>query len=110
MDVSKLDNQKVKVAYKTYTIKLKDSIKQGQLLGEADHHKEIIKISRRQSPVAIVDTLVHEILHCIWYTNGIGYTLDGEEAEEFIVNSYATSIVTIFIDNPWIIKLIDEVI
>lgn len=110
MDLKDLDGRRVKVANKFYTIKLKKSIRQDRLLGESNHDREVIKICTKQASGAFVDTLIHEILHCIWHTNGLGYTLDAEEVEEFIVHSYATSLMTVFIDNPWLIKLIDETV
>lgn len=110
MDLSNLDGRKVKVANKTYKIRLKSSIRKGTLLGESDHYKEVIKLSTRQSPGALADTLVHEILHCIWNTNGIGYVLDAEEIEEFVVHSYATSLMAVFVDNPWLTKFLGKIV
>lgn len=110
MDLSDLDGRKIKVANKTYRIRLRSSIRQGRLLGESNHYREVIKLSTRQSPGALADTLLHEILHCIWYSNGIGYVLDADEVEEFVVNSYATSLMAVFVDNPWLIDFFRKIV
>jgi hypothetical protein len=109
MDLSQIDGRIVKVGSKKYTIRIKKSIKKGALLGQSKHYEEVIEISLSQSENSFADTLMHEILHCIWYDNGIGYAIGSEQIEEFIVSSYAGSLMAVFMDNPWILKFISDI-
>jgi hypothetical protein len=110
VDVKNIHGRTVKVGSRKYFIHVKKSIKKGTLLGQAKHYDEVIEIVSTQSDTSFVDTLLHEILHCIWYDNGIGYALDCEQVEEFVVNSFSSGLISVFMDNPWLIKFINDTI
>ena len=108
MDLKKLNNKKLRVLNRTYTLKVKKSIQGGRFLGMTNHNDNEILISRKQDIDSFADTLLHEILHCIWYTTGIAYALDAKEAEEFSVNLLASSIMAVLTDNPWVLEVINH--
>lgn len=108
MELKELDDKKIKIANKIYKIKLKKKIKNGHYLGHTHHHKLKISICTNQSKEDIIDTFLHEVLHCIWYTQGIINVTDSSNLEEFIVNSTSVNLMSIFQDNPWILDLLKE--
>lgn len=50
------------------------------------------------SPELLIDTFLHEVLHALWWLQGIQ---DGDD-EERTVRSMATGMVMLFRDNPWL--------
>lgn len=61
------------------------------------------------SPVTMVDTLLHEILHAIYWVHGI----DDKDEEERIVNTMAVAWTQVWRDNPalldWLTAIMVEV-
>jgi len=108
MDVKEINGKKIRVDNRVYTVKLKKKIKGGHYLGRTQHDKLRITICIKQEKKDIIDTLLHEILHCIWYTQGIINVVDSENIEEFIVNSTTVNLITIFQDHPWLLDLLKE--
>lgn len=51
-----------------------------------------------KSPESLVDTLIHEVGHAIWWAYGIS----DDDKEERIVSIQATAWTQIFKDNPWL--------
>lgn len=109
MDLSLAEGQTLKIGNKIYQIKLRKSIKNDQLLGLSSHGSDKIWLCTKQSPVSFVDTLLHEIFHCLWYAYGVSYVLDAQEIEEFTVNAFGSGLVTVFLDNPWVLDILKEV-
>ena len=110
MKLKDLDGKKLKVSNRFYVIKVKKSIQNGELLGRSEHGNEVIKICSDQSEDSLADTLLHEILHCIWYTSAIGYALDGEQTEEFVVSVLSSALMAVFYDNPWLYPYLNKII
>ena len=48
------------------------------------------------------NTVLHEVLHGIIYQYGLGEDLK-EVKEEKIVNTFANGLMTVFVDNPWLL-------
>ena len=48
------------------------------------------------------NTVLHEVLHAISYQYAISDTLK-EHKEEKIVNTFANGLMTVFVDNPWLL-------
>ena len=58
------------------------------------------------NPAKFIDSLLHEIGHTIFWT----YGLEDEDKEERIVSIQATAWTQIYRDNPWLLKLIQNVL
>lgn len=73
--------------------------------GCCDKDKRIISIRWHRDPVANVDTLIHEILHALWYE----YQMceDGEE-EETCVGKLASGLTKVMKRNPALLDWIKE--
>ncbi len=73
--------------------------------GLCDKDKRIISIRWNRDPVANVDTLIHEILHAIWYE----YQMceEGEE-EEICVGKLASGLAKVMKRNPVLLDWIKE--
>ena len=111
MDLKQFHNKQIRILNKKYTLKLKKRIKtDDSLLGQTVHHKNVIELSTEQDLTSFTDTLLHEILHAIWYTSGIEYGMGGEQTEEFVVNSFSSALINVFIDNKWLLELFHDVI
>ena len=48
------------------------------------------------------NTVLHEVLHAISYQYAISDTLK-EHKEEKIVNTFANGLMSVFVDNPWLL-------
>lgn len=97
-----IDNKSVKVGNRTYVIEVKDEIREGELHGLCQHSKQVIQISIDQSIESLKDTLLHEILHVVWYVQSIDFVLKTEQLEEFIVGTMASTLMQVFQDNEWL--------
>jgi Zn-dependent peptidase ImmA (M78 family) len=62
--------------------------------------KQIIYIDTSATPAVQKDTLLHEILHAIWWT---GY-LEDDDKEERVVSVTATGLMQVLRDNPWLVE------
>lgn len=72
-------------------------------LGQCDHKKMLITVEDGQIPVEECDTVIHEILHAIWYQMSIG---EGPMEEEPIVRRTANGLLQVVLDNPGLVKYI----
>jgi hypothetical protein len=87
---------------KNYHIKyVKTSPIAHENLGQCDHKKMMICIEEEQVPVEELDTVIHEILHAIWYQMSIG---EGPMEEEPIVRRTANGLLQVILDNPDLLK------
>lgn len=72
--------------------------------GSCDTCTQTIVICREQKPGALTDTLMHEIMHAIFYS----MNMSGNESEEKVVSLLSTGMCTVLRDNPklkkWIVK------
>lgn len=108
LDKASLDGSEVKVGSATYVIRVKKKVRKGALLGQTLHHKETIELSYKQSDKCFLNTLLHEVLHCVWYAQGIDSVKDSVNFEEFVVNSITGALILVFQDNPWMLDLLKE--
>lgn len=110
MDLNFLNGKKIRIANKTYKIKLKKKITKERHLGLTQHGENIIYLDIGQDKKSLIDTLIHEILHGIWYTQGIGNIGTGDLGtnEEYLVNSITVNLITVFQDNHWLLDLLKE--
>jgi hypothetical protein len=102
MSYIKLRPKVIKVMGKDYSIKfVSTSPIAHENLGQCDHKKMLICIEEDQVPVEELDTVIHEILHAIWYQMSIG---EGPMEEEPIVRRTANGLLQVILDNPVLLK------
>ncbi len=70
--------------------------------GEFSALENLIKVDFSTDKINVVDTLLHEINHAIFWAYGI---LD-EDHEERIVATFSTAWVQVYRDNPWLLEFI----
>lgn len=57
-----------------------------------------INVCGHLAPIVTLDTLLHEILHAVYYV----YHLDDKDDEERIVSTLATAMTGVYRDNPFL--------
>lgn len=96
----------IRVFGRTYTFNYEQAGGLGQdRVGSCDNIHQIITIDAQQSLVEEADTVLHEVMHAIFYTMKIGLDIDTEEK---VVSALATGLIGVLQDNPefarWIIE------
>jgi len=71
--------------------------------GQCQKDERIISIRIHRDPVFTLDTLLHEIMHAIWYEYQMNE--DGE-AEEAVVGKLSSGMVKVLAANPELVKFI----
>jgi hypothetical protein len=77
----------------------------GDSFGDFTFLQNQIRVDNRLRKAALVDTLLHEILHAIW---ALGQLKTKREKEERAVAVTATYLTQIFRDNPHLVTWITE--
>lgn len=85
------------VTYSHEKIMLKSAERNLSLLGNTDNHSLEIIVDDDPQEQVIRDTLLHEVMHCIWNESGIG---DLEMTEENIVGCITPRLVSVLRINP----------
>ena len=70
--------------------------------GEFSSLENIIRVDFSTDKINVVDTLLHEINHAIYWAYGI----DDEDKEERTVATFSSAWVQVYRDNPWLIEFI----
>jgi len=70
--------------------------------GMANHVNRTIRILINRPSNAILETLIHELLHCITERNPALLTLLGDDKEESIVSTFAIDLAMLLLDNKWV--------
>lgn len=97
----------VKVGYVDYEVSAWDS-KEAHIAnryGETDRLKRKIRIDTEHSPHQIGETLLHEILHCIFEMWDLPHM--SRDEEEKIVRRLSNGLATVWRDNPDVFAWID---
>jgi hypothetical protein len=89
---------------RTYLVEFKEDL--GDDLGSAHHEDFLIKVKEGQIPLEEADTLVHELLHVLWYHMGLCADLS-PELEERVVRAMGTALTTAFQDNPTLMRYLN---
>jgi hypothetical protein len=66
-------------------------------MGLCHYDKSLIELRTGQSPLDVRDTLLHEVMHAIRYSQGREY---GGKVEEDYVRTLATGLLGVLQDNP----------
>jgi hypothetical protein len=93
--------------HKDFAIEVRDpiaSVGDGKL-GEVNFIKSVIQyVPFNNSESA--DTLLHEVLHCLWRAFDLGL----EDEEEHIVSVLATGLTTVMRDNPQLFPALQKIV
>lgn len=101
----------IKVGYKTYKLRwmeehVPDESTHAMGLTYSRTGTMYINRSRGEPLQEQANTLLHEILHCLFFVQGIkGFTA---EQEEQVVNALANGLCAVLVDNPGLMKLIED--
>ena len=77
------------------------------LLGQTVLGETMIRLSTAQSMAAERDTLLHEVLHAVWYVMGVEPPAEtSADFEEYVVARMATGVLCILRDNPKLITFL----
>ena len=71
-------------------------------LGECDHLELVIRIREDLAPALQAETLLHEVLHCAFWTGGI----EDKDDEERTVSVLSTQLAQIWRDNPKLVAFL----
>lgn len=97
----------VRIMGRDYTIVYEDdSILGTENLGRTYSNLCVIGVKVDQHPVEEADTLIHEILHAIWYCMSIS---EGGADEEAVVRRMASGLLQVFMDNPDLLAYLTNV-
>lgn len=77
-----------------------------QRYGECSTVEFVIRIDGSHGLIKLMDTLMHEINHAIWFT----YDIQDGDKEERIVGMIATAWTQVYRDNPWLLSYFMECI
>lgn len=96
----------VKVGYLDYSIEQWNpkTATANNRYGECSHGELAIRIDTSHDPREVAETLLHEIVHTVARSWGLGK----DDSEERIVSAISTGVATIFRDNPTVARFITE--
>lgn len=94
--------QSVKVGAVDYVVSVEETT-DGEY-GECVSHLQLIRLAKNQTAQGVGDTLLHEILHAIWYESGLFDVKRPDE--ERIVRTLSTWLKMVFRDNPHVAAFI----
>lgn len=75
-------------------------------LGLCNNAELTIDIQEGQHPIEEADTLIHEVLHAIWFV--MSASMGGAD-EEVIVRRMSTGLIGVFMDNPNFLRYLIEI-
>lgn len=92
----------VKVGPHTYELRCdkraRADLAKKHLVGEADTSALVIRLDDRLAESALAETLLHEVLHCIWDQTPLRVMDD--DLEESIVSAFAPPLLDVLRSNP----------
>lgn len=94
----------ISVGYRTYGINPLEMAdhEMTEKYGWCDKVNNQIYVYTSNDPMVVADTLLHEVLHAVWFHMG----LDDKHDEEAVVNRLSTGLTTVLYDNPDIIDFV----
>jgi hypothetical protein len=103
--MSIITDSKIKIGGQNWIIQDVDEVDAlGDKGGLCNFDKNIIFLRHNRNEDAIAETLIHEILHILFYQSGIDRNILGNiKDEELIVSSLANGILQVFRDNLFIV-------
>ncbi len=98
--------KKLKVGYVDYRIEDWDTAQAdaSARYGETDRVRRIVRVDTTHSSQQSAETLLHEVLHCVYSM----WNLPGDkDKEEKIITAMASGLATVWRDNPDVFSWID---
>jgi len=97
----------VRIGYKDYTLRFVEGLmNKSDTMGECFKTLGIIEIDKSLSEIEMANTIIHEIMHAVHHTHGLGYMGNTEDAEERVINSLGNGLTQVFRDNPELTTLV----
>ena len=97
----------LRVMGRDYTVTFeKEATFKSAAAGLCDNQKMTITIMEDQHPVEELDTVIHELLHAIWYHMSMG---EHPPEEEVLVRKTAGGLTQVLLDNPIFIRYISYI-
>lgn len=93
----------IRVGYTYYIVQVLPSLDDDNY-GMCDTHFKCIYVSKNQRADSFADTLLHEVLHAIWFESGL-FKIKRPD-EETIVHMSATWLTMVLRDNPQFGKIL----
>ena len=103
----------VKVGWNTIEFNFVDPsfIKESDCFGQYLFRECKIDIQKELSGDLLVNTVLHEIIHCIIYNSSLnqeGGPLTDDKSEEQVANSITNWLLNVFWENPWLVDLLKK--
>ena len=103
----KLRPDVVRIMGRNYAVVFEtDSVLGTENLGTCNTQRCLIAIREGQHPVEEADTLIHEIMHAVWYCMSIS---EGGAGEEAVVRRMASGFAAVLMDNPDLLKYLEAI-
>ena len=103
----------VKVGWNTIKFNFVDPsfIKESDCFGQYLSRECKIDIQKELEGDQLINTVLHEIIHCIIYNSSLnqdGGPLTDEKSEEQVANSITNWLLNVFWENPWLVDLLKK--
>lgn len=92
--------KKIKVDHLTYTITLDPGIGDIGHFGLCNSNDQIIRLYSKMNKERMKETLLHEVLHAIYYSRGMRQVPNESLTEELIVDQIGVGLITVLNNNP----------
>ena len=86
-------------------------IKESDCFGQYLSRECKIEIQKELSGDQLINTVLHEIIHCIIYNSSLnqdGGPLTDDKSEEQVTNSITNWLLNVFWENPWLVDLLKK--
>ena len=93
----------IKIGFRYYKIEVKKSREIQGYHGKSDCSRSVILIDWEDEDQIKRNTLLHEIIHCIW--NEYSLNLKGEDFEERGIGCLTNGLMQVMLDNPELIEV-----
>ena len=106
--------RKIRIGYEDIRLNLVDCIPADNgdhVFGEYDPVKNTIVLDKKQSPRALANCLLHEVIHAVIYQSGLnseGNCLSNEKDEELAVSAISNQLSQVIRDNKWFLPYIQK--
>lgn len=98
----------IRVGYLNYAVETYHPISATAHAKHGEHSplEQKIRLHEDQTPQQMANTIIHEVLHAIFYQSGIRNVAPEHIGEELIVDSLSNGLCQVFQDNPKLLEYI----
>ncbi len=102
-----IETETLRVGHQDYIVREENELlRELGMLGRCDKDRGLILYSSDFPPEQVVDSLLHEMLHAIWYC----YLFEVEVEEEQAVTMLAHGLTQVMRDNPFFFEELQELV